>query len=909
MLHRPNRSRRRSPKKTSRLEALESRRLLASTVSIPVAPALDGQASTEDVIDTPYGFGPNWFLDASGRTFFAGTPEQVDDTRGVMEFPIAGVPAGSRIESAALKFHVQDFRVGFEGSLPSVDFDGYAGDGQLKVQDAWNFSPLSSPARIASVGTAGRGEYSVALNKVFVQSLVGRASHLGIVAGNGAGTWIHTAEGAAAAKVTPPTLVLTFTPPSAPVPPPAPLPSGSIAGSIFLDADADGARDAGEVATAHFQAFLDVNRNGMQDHDEGGAETDDQGNFRFTGLAKGTYRVGVVVPTIQPGWRQTGPAAARFRDVTLSGDSASATVTGFGLRSDANVVIAGTLFDDTDRDGVRDAGEQPVGRRRVYLDVNNNGFFDTDDSDGFIVEEPNTYTDQEGHYYFYTADPGTQRVRVLPLAGVRQTGPAGGAHVLTLAAGQAARGRDFGSVSDSTVPPPPPPPPPPTPPNTINGLVFEDADADGVQDAGEKPLANVRVYVDANKNGKWDEAAGLEDEDEYWIMTGNDGRYRLTGLFVGLDPGAYRVRVDLSSSLRLTSPVAGFYDVTVVNGQAVTGTNFGAVKTSTPPPPPGGSIAGTVFADTDADGVKDAGERALANYTIYLDADGDQVYDAGERAVTTDADGNYVFTSVAPGSYRVCEVIPTGWQATVPSNAYRAVTVTASQRVTGQNFGNQLKAVTPPPPAAPRKASISGVAFDDANGDGVRQAKDAAFSGRRLYLDLNNDGKRQPGEPSVLSDRLGIYRFNGLAAGTYRVRADLPPGWRATGVVQPIAIAAGQAAADRHVGLTAPASISGAVFRDDDGNGARQAGEAGLANWRVFLDADRDGVHDNNEASVLTDKNGNYALRDLTPGAYTVRVVQQNGWNRTTPTGGSHAVVVAGGEDATGRLFGKRRIR
>jgi hypothetical protein len=96
-------------------EPLETRRLLAATtLSIPVPPMLDGDARMGEVVDTPYGFGPLWSLDGTGPTFTAALPEGLlfNQSRGVMEFPLANVPAGSHINSAQLRFHVQDFRVG-----------------------------------------------------------------------------------------------------------------------------------------------------------------------------------------------------------------------------------------------------------------------------------------------------------------------------------------------------------------------------------------------------------------------------------------------------------------------------------------------------------------------------------------------------------------------------------------------------------------------------------------------------------------------------------------------------------------------------------------------------------------------------------------------------------------------------
>jgi hypothetical protein len=45
---------------------------------------------------------------------------------------------------------------------------------------------------------------------------------------------------------------------------------------------------------------------------------------------------------------------------------------------------------------------------------------------------------------------------------------------------------------------------------------------------------------------------------------------------------------------------------------------------------PTGSVAGLVFNDADADGLKDAGEAAISNWRVFIDADNDGQYDTGE---------------------------------------------------------------------------------------------------------------------------------------------------------------------------------------------------------------------------------------------------------------------------------------
>jgi hypothetical protein len=53
---------------------------------------------------------------------------------------------------------------------------------------------------------------------------------------------------------------------------------------------------------------------------------------------------------------------------------------------------------------------------------------------------------------------------------------------------------------------------------------------------------------------------------------------------------------------------------------------------------------------------------------------------------TSDANGNYVFTDVEPGTYSVREVVPAGWKQTTLNPG--AVVVRAGENVMGGNFGD-----------------------------------------------------------------------------------------------------------------------------------------------------------------------------------------------------------------------------
>ncbi len=115
----------------------------------------------------------------------------------------------------------------------------------------------------------------------------------------------------------------------------------------------------------------------------------------------------------------------------------------FKILSNTRGSIAGTLFDDVNQNGTRDAGENGIGGRTVYLDANNNGALDTG--------EAQQTTSAGGAYTFTNLAQGTHFVRQIVPAGFAATGAS--VRTIQLAAGQVATTNDFGSRAIDVTPP------------------------------------------------------------------------------------------------------------------------------------------------------------------------------------------------------------------------------------------------------------------------------------------------------------------------------------------------------------------------------------------------------------------------------------------------------------------------
>lgn len=178
----------------------------------------------------------------------------------------------------------------------------------------------------------------------------------------------------------------------------------------------------------------------------------------------------------------------------------------------------------------------------------------------------------------------------------------------------------------------------------------------------------------------------------------------------------------------------------------------------------GGAITGNVFSDANGDG-RNTGDVGLAGVTVFGDLNSNGTLDAGEpRAVTTSA-GTYSLGAAA-GSFNVIAQVPSGFAATTATSV--AVT-TASGAATGPSFG--FKKVV---------ADITGVKFNDINGNGIQDAGETGIGGVYIYIDTDGDDSIDLFEPQTITASNGSYSLDFPGAGTYTVREVVQPGFRQT---------------------------------------------------------------------------------------------------------------------------------
>ena len=185
-----------------------------------------------------------------------------------------------------------------------------------------------------------------------------------------------------------------------------------------------------------------------------------------------------------------------------------------------------------------------------------------------------------------------------------------------------------------------------------------------------------------------------------------------------------------------------------------------------------GTIGGYLWNDRDADGAWAYPDTQLVGWTVYLDLDHNGALDGGDVSTITGGSGHFQFTGLPPGQYTVRYVNQPGFHPAPKQPASADVTI--------------------PPRGAGPTASAGDVDFGltTANGQ-ISGAVNEVFPGGSevaaqhwgVYLDTNNNGRIDPGEPWTTTDASGNFTFSNLPFGNYHVRVDpLHAGWSSTSV-------------------------------------------------------------------------------------------------------------------------------
>ncbi len=448
-----------------------------------------------------------------------------------------------------------------------------------------------------------------------------------------------------------------------------PVTQGAIGDFVWQDTNQNGIQDAGEpgINGVTVQLCQDFACNTVLATTTTTTFQGLNGYYQFTGLPAGTFYVSVdtsqsvlsgLVPTQTGQGTPATDSNVNPSQVTLATSSSQDETIDFGFTSPGASAIGDFVWNDSNGNGLQDAGEPGIPGVKVNLC--------RDAACTQLVAT--TTTDQNGAYHFTSLLAGTYYVVVdattLPPGFVASPSQVGfSANSAIDSNGSPAEVILAENVTDNTidfgfVPPAQ---------GAIGDFVWHDLNRNGIQDSDssgnpEPGINNVTVRLYNSSNT-------LVGTTTTVTANGNDGYYQFTGLAAG----TYTVVVDSTtlppSYTPTTSNAAGSITANDSNGSPATVTlatnsstdesiDFGYVS------PCVGAIGDFVWNDANQNGIQDSNELGIPGVTVFLRAPDNTLI----GSTTTDANGAYHFTGLCAATYTVQVVPPTGFQPS-PTNA------------------------------------------------------------------------------------------------------------------------------------------------------------------------------------------------------------------------------------------------
>ena len=734
---------------------------------------------------------------------------------------------------------------------------------------------------------------------------------------------------------------------------------GTISGTIYNDKDATWFNDS-PVLDKPFEGvtvrLLDADGNPVKDSSGADitAKTDADGNYTFTRLPLGSYKVEVVAGEAKvdgadvnlADYKQTygyGSSATREQAgqgklvtptaIELTAAAPNATEIDFAFVKP--VSVGNFVWFDANKDGIQDADEVGVAGVTVTLtDAAGNPVIDLDGN----PVKPVT-TDANGKYEFtnlmpnvdrIVANPGEQSYKVTftPPAGYSATksyaaadgekDSNGAESDVTLTEGQNDESVDFGLVADGT----------------IGDTLFWDVDNNGGSEPSgpDKPLAGVTVKL------TYTTPAGVEKT--LTTVTDENGKYS----FKDLAPGDYVVTVDKASlatvcpectaqthapsgdltasegqELSLTSKVTLSPGAMTNNDQdwAFTGVaNTAIVKAIAEPAevPAGGFTPGTSVTYTltltnegpsPATGV--IAQDKLPSGVTFVSAQGDGTYDA--------ASGKWDLSSevIEKDATRTLHIT-----VTIDASAAGSVVTNTATIEKQDQIGDKKPDNTSSVPLT-AGYTIAGKLYNDADASFSASDSEAPYAGVTVAL-LKKDGTPvldKDGNPvTAVTDAEGKYSFSGLPLGEYRVSVVDPTsgplagtkpteaytGRHKTTADVTIAEATGSVI-DVNFGFVKPASLGDYTWMDVNRDGIQDVDEPALPGVTVTLTYEDGFAVTDASGNVVTaktsDANGKYSFENLLPGGYKVSFQAPAGYEATTSDAGTDRALDSNGATAS----------
>ncbi len=667
--------------------------------------------------------------------------------------------------------------------------------------------------------------------------------------------------------------------------------------------------------------------------------TDASGFYSFPNLTAGTYGLTLTQPAgYQPGVVSVGTQASGIvsAPTTISqirlGDRVSGQGNNFAEVKPAS--LGGFVYVDANNNGILDDGETPLANQVVTLS----------DAENNVVAT--TTTDASGFYSFPNLTAGTYGLTLTQPAGYQPGVVSVGTQAsgivsapttisqIRLGAGVSGQGNNFAEVNLAS----------------LSGVVYVDANNNGIQDSGEAPIKGVVLTL-----------TDAQGAIVATTVSGDDGSYRFTNLV----PGTYTIRETQPDGYlqgkNTVGTVAGVTSGRVGPGPDVLsgielcsatdgiGYNFGEIVPS--------EIAGTWYLDVSGNGLN---TTDAPNAPADLPLTGDllaslntkpvtiRLFDQNNNLVATTTtspiDGSYHFPNLLPGTYTVKQGSPGGRAVqTWPVGGTYTVTVHGGMSLSQADVESSRDFASSIPTD---KALVTGISYRINDTTTVNDLRGKTKQGDQVQAIITVSSAVTPTNPIRLSlvtytapdptfvssraSQQAIFDLSTIvvtAGGTYTLTVQNPNTYYQIDMVNGYAIDklgpdgsnifytpqgrlfSADNSGTRPQNSFVPTALSGFVYADQNADGTRQTTEAGLAGVTVKLS----GVTFDNKTLALvrtTAPDGSYSFKGLPAGTYTVTETQPTGFGSTRNTAGTganapglaDAVKIAGIKLAPGNL-------
>lgn len=690
---------------------------------------------------------------------------------------------------------------------------------------------------------------------------------------------------------------------------------------VFLDANSNGIRDAGETGLAGVKVELYNSDNIKFGETISTAEASGVRNYEFlNNIFPGTYYV-KITPLANYSITFKDQGVDDEIDSDISQDSFRDELNQLRYKSDLfTVELGGNKFD-------LDVGFYESGSigNLIYYDFNEDGSFDTNDGDvGLKDVEVTLYhdvdadgqvsetdvllktatTNASGIYNFTDLALNSELdsfmnyvVQVTDSGNVLSNfeggavgDPIGTAAMLTPSV-KLDNSIDFSYTAK---------------PGVVRGYFWDDINGDGIQGNDENPIVGgaVRIYL-ASNNSKLGET--ITDEygryelsapvGEYYLVFSKQSSWSFTLQNVGSDD---LVDSDVSTSGKSGNFLIEFDDngtvadlsddIQVVIPPIDAGINYDPVTV--------GTIGNRVWFDTDRNGVQDSGEIGVSGVLVKLLL-GD---DTEVRSTRTSGNGNYYFYGVEPGDYKIeFDLESSNYEFTprdqggdsLDSDADittgKTDVFTVFPGVSNYTFdaGVDFGLIDP--------SGVNGFVWFDASLEGIQNVGEQGLVGVEVELVRVSDDQVVK---TTVPNNSGVYSFSNIYPNTYYVRFIpqinlLFSPANNLNTTDALDSDANQVSGKSHefitlsgvtttgidaglrIGFGEVASLSGIIFEDLNYNGLQDSGEPGVGGIAVDLYTSQGVFLATTTTSVTASRAsissvGNYFFNNLIPGDYYV---------------------------------------